>query len=296
MKKPQKLSLFWLIKNSLILDFKFWKVSKWPISKKIVFLLKKYYLLFLLQTGIKDFSLGTSFVKLFGKNVFFDCRFGLADYQSVLTRLQNMANIANINSAHVVLDIGANVGFFSMLIRDRFPKATIYAIEPGGKTFQALESNFRDDDKTVLFHKAISNFCGSAKMAFNRDDSARSHLINENVLGSQNETVKEIEAQTLDSFVKEHNIDTVDILKVDVETFEKHVLEEARKTLKKTHYLFLEITSEDNDNYTFSELVSLLYRKDYYNYQLRAFRNFLDKGEGKMPIADFLFENICFCL
>lgn len=292
--KNSRSFLFWLVKNSLILDFKFWKVSKWAVSKKIIFLLKKYYLLFLLQTGMRDFSLGESFIELFGRKVFFDCRFGLGGYQRSLTTHQNMMDLAGIREVTTVVDIGANIGQFSMLVRDKFPKAAIYAIEPVKKAFQALKSNFKGDDKTILINKAISNFCGSAKIAFDEDNSASSHLISKDIHGSQNETVEEIETQTLDSFVKEYNIDVIDILKVDVETFEKHVLEGAKKALEETHYLFLEITVKDNSNYTFSELVSLLYSKGHYNYQLKAFRNFLDKGEGEMPIADFLFENIEF--
>ena len=195
-----------------------------------------------------------------------------------------------------VVDIGANIGQFSMLIRNRFPRATIYAIEPVRKAFRALENNFRDDNKAILINKTISNFCGISKIAFDEDDSARSHLVNGNICSGQKEIVEETEVQTLDLVVEENNIEFIDILKIDVETFERHVLEGARKTLEKTRYLFLEITVEDNDNYTFSELVSLLYSKDCYNYQLRAFRNFLDKGEGKMPLGDFLFENIYFSL
>ena len=179
--KNSGLSLFWLIKNSLILDIKFWQVSKWSVSKKTVFLLKKYYLLFLLQTGLRDFSLGKNCIELFGKKIFYDCRFGLGDYQSILTRHQNMINIADIKDTRVVIDVGANVGFFSMLIRDRFPNVIIYAVEPVRQIFQALEANFKDDSKTILANKAISNFCGFVKIAFDAEDSACSHIVNKDV-------------------------------------------------------------------------------------------------------------------
>ena len=284
--------LSWLIKNSLVLDFKFWRASKWSIGKKIVFFLKKYFLLFLLQTGIKTFSLGKSFVTLFQRKIFFDSRFGLAGYQSVLARHQNMINIVDIKRVQTMVDIGANVGFFSIFIRDRFPKAIIYAIEPAAKTFQALKNNFQDDNKTQLTNRAITNFCGYTKIVFDEKNSAVSHLI-KNGAKYQN-GIENVKTQTLDRFAKNNNIDTIDILKIDVETFEKHVLEKAKTILAKTHYLFLEITMENNKNYTFSELINLLYNKGRYNFQLKAFRNFLDKGEGQLPWGDFLFENIYF--
>lgn len=283
MKLNNENSLWWFLTKSLILDYKFWRVSPWFFHKKAVFLLKKYCLLFLYVFGGQKFSLGESFVNLFGRDVFFDSRFGLAGYQSILSRHQRMLNITRISGVRTVIDVGANVGFFSMLMRERFPEATVYAIEPVQKIFSALEKNFEGDTKTILVNKAISNFCGSSKVVFNEQESAKSFLGN---------GVEEVEVQTLDNFVDEHGIGSVDILKIDVETFEKHVLEGAENVLGKTHYLLIEVAVEDNTNYSFSELVGLLYSKGRYNYQLRAFRNFADKGEGEMPIVDFLFENI----
>jgi len=47
---------------------------------------------------------------------------------------------------------------------------------------------------------------------------------------------------------------------------------------------------EDNHNYTISSLLKLL-STDKYDFQLVGFRNYTDKGEGKMPIMDALFVN-----
>ena len=276
-------SFWWFLTKSLILDYKFWRVSPWIFRKKAVFLLKKYYLLFLYVFGGRKFSLGESFVNLFGRDIFFDSHFGLAGWQATLSGHQKMLNLARVSNVRTVIDVGANVGFFSMLMRERFPKATVYAIEPVQKTFSALEKNFEGDTKTVLTNKAISNFCGTSKMVFDEQESAKSFL---------GKGVEEVAVQTLDNFVDEHGIGVVDILKIDVETFEKHVLEGAKNVLGKTRYLFIGVAVEDNANYSFSELIGLLYRKGRYNYQLKAFRNFVDKGEGEMPVVDFLFENI----
>ncbi len=292
MKDCHQPSLLWFIRESLSLDFKFLKITQWSFSRKVVFLLKKYYLLFLYLSGIRKFSLGQSFVNLFGRKIFFDCRFGLAGYQATLARHQKMINVGGVKEIRTVIDVGANVGLFSMLIRERFPEATIYAIEPVRRIFRALRKNFRGDAKTVAINKAISDFCGSSKMVFDENCSGLSHLVDKNIDENGKGIIEDVEVQTLDAFVQEHGIGVVDILKIDVETFEKHVLEGARNTLEKTRYLVIEVTMEDNANYSFSELIGLLYSKGRYNYQLKAFRNFIDKGEGEMPTVDFLFENI----
>lgn len=285
-------SLLWFIRESLTLDLKFLKVVRWSLKKKTIFLLKKYYLLFLYFGGLKKFSLGQSSVNLFGRKIFFDFRFGLAGYQAMLARTQKLLDVAGVDQVQTVVDIGANVGYFSMLIRERFPGAIIYAIEPVHQTLRTLEKNFQSDPRTVLVNKAISNFCGISEMVFDRNYSALSHLVDEKVGKSRKGVVEDVEVQTLDDFVSEYQIDRIDVLKIDVETFEKHVLEGAERALAKTRYLLLEVTIRGNSNYSFSELVDFLYRDGYYNFQLRAFRNFAGKGEGEMPIADFLFENI----
>jgi FkbM family methyltransferase len=136
--------------------------------------------------------------------------------------------------------------FFSKLCRDLFPKSKIFAFEPIPKIFQCLKNNFRDDKNTKVFNLAISDFNGSTKMDFNEQNSALSRI---SVDGNVDVNVK-----TLDSVVKENSIDHIDILKIDTETFEAHVLRGGSDSLSKTKYLFIEITMEDNDNYTISSL------------------------------------------
>ena len=48
---------------------------------------------------------------------------------------------------------------------------------------------------------------------------------------------------------------------------------------------------EGNENYTFSEINSLLFSEDF-NFQLLYFRNYTDKGVGPLPVGDFLFKNV----
>lgn len=279
-----------LIKSSLILDVKFLKVSKWSLKKKIIFLFKKYRLQFLIITGSRRFKLGESFVDLFGRKFFYDTPFGLAGYQSMLTRLQNMMNIAKMKEIKTVVDVGANVGQFSMMINDRFPLAQIYVIEPVPKTLMALRKNLGDNPNVKILTKAISDFNGTNKIEFNEQNSLTSRFIGD--LGTLLEKI-DVETQTLDSFIEENNIDIIDVLKIDVETYEKKVLAGGASALEKTHYIFIEISIDGNNNYTFCELTGLLFSNNY-NFQLVAFRNYSDLGEGKMPVGDFLFENVMF--
>jgi len=270
----------WFVKQSIILDFKFLKVSDWSIFKKINFLILKYFLIF--KHFFKKFELGENFCWFNKKRIYYDTRFGLADYQSILSRHQNLIKLAGIHDPDIIIDIGANVGFFSKLCRDLFPKSKIFSFEPVPRIFKCLSNNFRYDKNTKIFNLAVSDFNGKAKMNFDEQNSAISGI-------SVNGDI-EVKTMILDDFIKENNIDRIDILKIDTEKHEANVLRGASDALSKTKYLFIEIQIENNENYTISSLLKLL-STEKYDFQLVGFRNYNDTSEGRMSIMDALFVN-----
>jgi len=271
----------WFIKQSLILDFKFLKTSDWNIRKKIDFIFLKYFLIF--KHLLKKFKLGEDFFYFDNKKIYYDSRFGLIDYQSILSKHQNLIKLAGIKNVSTVVDIGANVGFFSRLCRDIFPESKIFSIEPIPRTFECLYKNFKDDRNTKIFNLAISDFNGRVKMNFNDQNSAGSQITNDGDI--------EVAVKKLDDFAGRNNINHIDILKIDTETFEAHVLRGGFNSLSKTKYLFIEInTWESNHNYTLSSLLKLLSTESF-DFQLVGFINYND-SEGCMPLIDVLLKNI----
>lgn len=185
---------------------------------------------------------------------------------------------------------GANVGFFSKMIRERFPMARIYAIEPIPQIFSCLEKNLRGS-KSKVFNLAISDKAGKVSISFNELESAKSHIVDKENVSEEGSEVLLVNAKTLDQFCEENSISSIDLLKVDTESFEHLVLKGGKKSLARTKYLHVEISVENNNNYSFTQLNSLLYSKKY-NFQLVNFRNYTDKGFGPIPMGDFFYENI----
>ena len=130
-------------------------------------------------------------------------------------------------------------------------------------------------------------------MVFTEENTAVSSVVRSGMEAANEKSSKyvEVEAKTLDAFAAENKLETIDLLKIDTESFEYNVLKAAYNTLKRTRYLHIEISVENNKNYTFSQINSLLYSSDF-NFQLVCFRNFTDKGDGPIPVGDFLFRNI----
>ncbi len=271
-----------LITDSIALDFRTLLIKEWSLRKKISFISIKYGLL--IKHFLKKFKLGEDFVYFDGKKIFYDSKYGLAGYQRInCSHRKLIKDIACIKDAKVILDVGANVGFFSMLCRELYPKAKIYSFEPVPKTFSCLEKNFKDDKNTEFFNLAVSDYRGSGKMIFSEENSAVSSL-------SDGGNV-DVEITTLDYFLKDKKLDKVDILKIDTEGFEDFVLKGAEETLKKVKYIIMEVTIENNKNYTISSLFKLLSTENF-DFQILGYRNFSNKGEGPVSIMDVILENI----
>ena len=282
----------WFVGTSLALDFGFLSVSDWCLKRKLYFIGKKYWEILLLQTKVKPFKLGQSFIPFLGRHIYYDSPFGLAGYESMIARHQKMIKEVVIGPLRNVVDVGANVGFFSLMMRDLFPSIRVFAIEPVPNIFRCLSKNLSSFDARVSC-LAFSNKVGRESMKFNELESSRSQIISESCTKNVDARgiVIDVPTTTLDKFCLENAIEYIDFLKIDTEGFESHVLKGAQNTLSRTHYLHIEINVEGNENYTFSEINSLLFSENF-NFQLLYFRNYTDKGFGLLPVGDFLFKNV----
>lgn len=63
----------------------------------------------------------------------------------------------NIDTSGVVIDAGANVGFFTLFCKENGAKR-IYSIEPDPMPFFYLEKNFKYDKEIITINKALTDF------------------------------------------------------------------------------------------------------------------------------------------
>jgi FkbM family methyltransferase len=164
----------------------------------------------------------------------------------------------------------------------RFPQARILSVEPVPDTFRVLSANTQGQPRLFLANLAISDHSGYVDMSFSAANSAFSRVT------ATDSGV--IQASTLDDIAQQFHPGTIDLLKIDTEGFEAHVLRGAREVLRRTRYLLIEVTIAGNENYTLPSLLSLLCDGQA-DWQLVALRNFADKSEGEAPILDCLFMN-----
>ena len=129
-----------------------------------------------------------------------------------------------------ILDIGANLGLFSLVTARARPDRRILAFEPAPSTFQALRRNVERNRLDVECHQlAVAERDGTATFVVREKARANSSLVSDLVLPGEKRV--DIQCTTLDRFVEQAGIRSIALLKIDVEGFEASVLKGAEGVL-----------------------------------------------------------------
>ena len=123
-----------------------------------------------------------------------------------------------------IVDIGANVGFFSLFMLFRHPKAKVYAFEPMPYNFNQLAQYKVEAKLDNLFpvNKAVAG--ASEKLTLNYGGNG-SFTTMASIFSHQHKgrTLK-VEATTLLQITEEHQLSTIDFIKLDCEGAEYTIL------------------------------------------------------------------------
>jgi FkbM family methyltransferase len=192
--------------------------------------------------------------------------------------------------AKVVLDIGAHVGFFSILAAIANRESLVYAFEPLQRVYLRLERNLKLNklDNVHSARAAVGEREGQQEFYFPDVESPVSSSLRSDMLLSTlgENTVRHVTVPvvTLDGFMQRENVGRVDLIKMDTERTEHEVLRGAWEILKRDQPDIICEVWPDADN--IEELENLLRPHGYQFYQLLP--NGPQQREGIKPDADAL--------
>jgi FkbM family methyltransferase len=135
------------------------------------------------------------------------------------------------------VDIGANVGFYSVLLAQHLTSGHGYAIEPTAKAFERLRANINFNgvqNRVTAIKAAITDRNGDVQINVVPGKEEYSSLggMNHPSIAALKSTGETVQALTLDDLVAQQQINP-GFLKIDVEGCEHMVLASARSTLLK---------------------------------------------------------------
>ena len=125
-----------------------------------------------------------------------------------------------------VLDVGANAGSYAEACLSRFPHATVHAFEIAPAIFQKLQAKLAGSGRLVLNGFGLSDHDGQIELNYSPGQDTLSSMIGAittiHDVGWQQCTA---EIRTGDGYLRDSGIETVDLLKIDVEGAEHLVLQ-----------------------------------------------------------------------
>jgi FkbM family methyltransferase len=139
--------------------------------------------------------------------------------------------------APVLFDIGANRGQTIEWLSPVFPQARIYSFEPARDSFLLLQAKPRPQNVTI-YNLALGAECGRADLRNYEYSTLNSflemgHGTNNPFREQQLVKTESVEVTTVDQFVREQGLTTIDLLKSDTQGFELDVLRGAVDCLKR---------------------------------------------------------------
>lgn len=135
-------------------------------------------------------------------------------------------------TAPFIVDVGANVGFYSLFLAKHFPKGKIMAFEPLPQNFELLKENL-ELNKAInieILNRGLSKEEGSLEFYIDPNCAVNASL--KNVSDSKNVQVVKCPVSTMDIHLKNRS-QKVDFIKIDVEGGEFFVLQGAMDLLVK---------------------------------------------------------------
>lgn len=197
--------------------------------------------------------------------------------------------------SNYIVDIGANRGQFALAARKCCPSAKIISFEPLAEPASIFRSVFADDPLTTLHETGIGCQEQETDIHVSKADDSSSLLPITSLQtglfpGTGEKEIRKIQVKRLDSILHREDIGKPSLLKIDVQGFEKQVLEGCNSLLQEFTYIYVECSFvELYANQSLApEVISFLAESGF---GLSGIYNIYYNKKGLAIQGDFLFKN-----
>ena len=142
--------------------------------------------------------------------------------------------LSHLNEDSVLIDVGANIGYYTMLAASKIKSGKIYAFEPNRRNFHILQMNMilNDIRNVELFQMAVSDTTGTAQLYLSEDNFGDHQLYT-----STRSRFEEVKVSTLDELKCE--TPTFLVVKIDTQGSDFKVLRGMAEIISKSRDLKL---------------------------------------------------------
>lgn len=209
-----------------------------------------------------------------------------------------------VKSGFVCFDIGANIGVYSNVFSFLSGDSNlVHAFEPVRHIRNRLKMNAKlngyyglhindfalgaEESKVEMFQVKEGLFRGGTS----------TFVYNENIdnMGEECFERSTVDIQTLDQYVSDHGLQCIDFIKIDVESYELHVLQGGKRSIGRFKPTILIEYDHERHNKDTLALKAFFEDEDYHVFEFRSF------GE-ELVLQPFSFDHqpynrnlVCFC-
>ena len=182
----------------------------------------------------------SNFVEIEGRKMFTHGNDGLAlsifkVYEPAQTKIVKQY----VREGDVVIDIGAHVGYYTLLMAQLVgKKGKVFSFEPDPLNFQLLKKSVEINrfDNVILVQKAVSNTTEKIKLFVGNNDRAINRIYDAK-LGDAKESI-DVESIRIDEYFKE-NDELVNFIKIDSEGSEVKIINGMKQFLSRNQELVM---------------------------------------------------------
>lgn len=163
-------------------------------------------------------------------------------------RMLKSISALGLNPA-TIIDVGGNVGQFSVAAKKTFPSARLFAFEPHPHCYEKLRKALAFDHNARLFQVAIGDDVGDVTLNLNAHAHSSSILplsVKHRDLFPDATEVQSVQVplSTLDVLLEGDDFPRPALLKIDVQGYDAAVIRGAPKTLKRVDWVIVEVSFE----------------------------------------------------
>ncbi len=203
--------------------------------------------------------------------------------------------LSPVKEKHILIDLGARNGWFFKCWSDVCPQAEIHAFEPDIVAFESLQTKHQYNEKIHISNQGVGAKSAVETFYHFSDSQVSSSFLKPDQKawsGIHYETgeLKESEVSiiSLDDYCSSNGIQSVYIIKIDIQGYELQALQGAINILKDTSYLLVE--SAIKPLYvgaaTFTEVHDFLSNRGFDLIDFRAWH----RGNNVLIETDMLFR------
>jgi FkbM family methyltransferase len=220
--------------KSVEFDLALMRINALPLQWRIRFVAKKYKMLLRLRSG-RPAKFVVEPLSLLIRNI---SGFGTLQ-SSIIDFFDDVVSPGLLGPAPLIVDVGANVGQFANAAKLFFPEARVVSFEPDPETYADLQINTHGSRNVELHNIGLGD----------RDEVLRFHRHELSVMSSFSAQTDDMAHHRGSTELPVRRLDAVlgpdvrpDLLKIDVEGFERQVLQGAWETVTRSRYVLIELS------------------------------------------------------